>query len=310
MHLAEGTLPLSHAAGWGVALAAALVWSARARRAPAATPDQEAAQRALQVTATSVMFAATLLPLPVPVAGATSHLCLTPAMALLFGASRVLVPAVGVLLIQAVFFAHGGLTTLGANALTLGLVGPLVAVGLARALRPLPRAWRVGLAAGLASLSIYAADALILSLGLKAHAPMSQTSVALLLGFAPVQLPLALVEGALTAWMLAAIAKRRPGLMPPWWSLPGPTPQGSPGGALLIVWLVVAAAGLSGCAYEGLDGQVFGAIAARHGRAPQPSALDLSGGELGLLVSVATLFVMGFAAGRGFERLFGAGGPR
>ena len=38
---------------------------------------------------TSVLFAATLLPLPVPVVGATSHICLTPLFALIVGVRRV-----------------------------------------------------------------------------------------------------------------------------------------------------------------------------------------------------------------------------
>ena len=35
-----------------------------------------------------------------------------------------------VLLLQALFFAHGGLTTLGVNTLTLGVLGPIVTIGL------------------------------------------------------------------------------------------------------------------------------------------------------------------------------------
>ena len=74
---------------------------------------------------TSLLFAATLLPLPMPVVGATSHICRTPALALVVAARRMVWSTFFVLLLQAVFFAHGGLTTLGINTLTLGLLGPV-----------------------------------------------------------------------------------------------------------------------------------------------------------------------------------------
>ncbi|MEM6930808.1 MAG: energy-coupling factor ABC transporter permease, partial [Myxococcota bacterium] len=66
MHLAEGVLPLDQAIGWSVLAAPALVWSLggerRARQETSSSP-------VLMAGATSLLFAATLLPLPVPVVG-------------------------------------------------------------------------------------------------------------------------------------------------------------------------------------------------------------------------------------------------
>ena len=112
MHLAEGVLPLSQAIGWSALAAPVLLWSIRGedlarREAPPSST--------VMASVTSLLFAATLLPLPVPVVGATSHICLTPLFALIVGVRRIVWPTFFVLLLQAVFFAHGGLTTLGVN---------------------------------------------------------------------------------------------------------------------------------------------------------------------------------------------------
>ena len=134
MHLAEGVLPLSQAIAWSALAAPTVFWSLRGeQRTRRNTPSSSV----IMAGATSLLFAGTLLPLPVPVVGATSHICLTPVLALVVGVRRIVWPTFFVLLLQAVFFAHGGLTTLGVNVLTLGLLGPLTTVGLWALLRRL-----------------------------------------------------------------------------------------------------------------------------------------------------------------------------
>lgn len=134
MHLAEGVLPLEQVAVWSTVAAPVLWWSLRGERGRANADPRASAtlgvyshpSRILTAGATSLLFAATLLPLPVPVVGATSHLCMTPALALLIGLRRIVWPTFFVLLLQALCFAHGGLTTLGVNTLSLGVLGPSV----------------------------------------------------------------------------------------------------------------------------------------------------------------------------------------
>ncbi|MYI75469.1 MAG: hypothetical protein F4057_09185, partial [Acidobacteria bacterium] len=79
MHLAEGVLPLSQAIAWST-LAAPTVYSSlrREQRTRRNTPSSSVVMAGV----TSLLFAGTLLPLPVPVVGATSHICLTPVLAL------------------------------------------------------------------------------------------------------------------------------------------------------------------------------------------------------------------------------------
>ena len=97
MHLAEGVLPLSQAIGWSALAAPVLIWSIRgeelARR-------DDTSSSTVMASVTSLLFAATLLPLPVPVVGATSHICLTPLFALIVGVRRIVWPTFFVLLLM------------------------------------------------------------------------------------------------------------------------------------------------------------------------------------------------------------------
>lgn len=299
MHLAEGVLPLGHALTWSALAVPAVVSSLRyEQRARREAPSNSV----LMAGVLSLLFAGTLLPLPVPVVGATSHICLTPVLGLIVGVGRMVWPTFFVLLLQAVFFAHGGLTTLGVNTLTLGVVGPLATVGLWTVLRHLGvnQAFGLALACGLGSLSVYVADAAILALALSDATPPGTTFVAVLLGFAPVQVPLAVLESAASVGMVRLLANRRPDLLPS--SLRSLRTVSLPKAAVLLLLLAPSA---SGCGYQGIDGTVFGAAAEASGRAPTQTLVDLSQGELGLALSILIPFGLGFVAGRSWERLLG-----
>ena len=301
MHLAEGVLPLSQAIAWSALAAPTVYWSLRReQRTRRDTPSSSV----VMAGATSLLFAGTLLPLPVPVVGATSHICLTPVLALVVGVRRIVWPTFFVLLLQAVFFAHGGLTTLGVNTLTLGLLGPLTTAGLWASLRRLGVDGTLGLAlaCGVGGLSVYVADAVVLAVALSEMTAPVTTLGAVLLGFAPVQIPLAVLEAVASVGIVRLLATRRPDLLPS--SLKRLRTVSAP---LASAMLLVLATGLSGCAYEGIDGTVFGATAERAGRPPTESILDLSQGELGLAMSILVLFGMGFVAGRSWERVLRGG---
>ena len=301
MHLAEGVLPLGQGLAWSAAAAPAVYWSLRGeQRTRRDTPSSSI----VMAGATSLLFAGTLLPLPVPVVGATSHICLTPVLALVVGVRRIVWPTFFVLLLQAVFFAHGGLTTLGVNTLTLGLLGPLVTVGLRALLQRLgvDGALLLALACGAGSLSVYVADAAVLAVALSDAAAPATTFGAVLIGFAPVQVPLAVLEAVASVGIVRLLATRRPDLLPN--SLRRSRTVSAPVAPVTPALLVI---GLSGCAWEGIDGSVFGATAESAGRPPTGSILDLSQGEIGLAMSILILFGMGFVAGRAWEWVLGRG---
>ncbi len=301
MHLAEGVLPLGQAVAWSALAAPTVYWSLRReQRTRRDTPSSSV----VMAGATSLLFAGTLLPLPVPVVGATSHVCLTPVLGLVVGVRRIVWPTFFVLLLQAVFFAHGGLTTLGVNTLTLGLLGPLTTAGLWALLRRLGADGALGLAlaCGVGGLSVYVADAVVLAAALSGMTAPAATFGAVLLGFAPVQIPLAVLEAVASVGIVRLLATRRPDLLPN--SLRSLRTVSAP---LASAMLLLLATGLSGCAYEGIDGTVFGATAEGAGRPPTESIVDLSQGELGLAMSILILFGLGFVAGRTWERVLAGG---
>ncbi|MCH2110399.1 MAG: energy-coupling factor ABC transporter permease [Polyangiaceae bacterium] len=301
MHLAEGTLPLTHALGWCALATPVLLYSVRHERKQQETDSQSSL---LMAGATCLLIAVTLLPVPVPVVGATTHMCMTPVFALLVGARRIIWPTFFVLLLQALFFAHGGITTLGVNTLSLGLVGPLVASALwllARSCR-VPRDIAVGFACGLGGLSVYLVDACVLALGLSSSTPPTATLVAVIIGFAPVQIPLALVEGLLSAFLVRTLEQRRPELLPSG-LLKKSSKERSRSVVVSNTIVLLCLLLLNGCTYEGIDGTVFGAIAGSSGHPPEESLIDLSQGEVGLAMTIIVLFTLGFVAGRVWERL-------
>lgn len=296
MHLAEGVLPLSQAAAWSAVAAPVVAWSIRGEQVGQA---EGAPSSVIMAGVTSVLFAATLLPLPVPVVGATSHICLTPVLALVVGIRRIVWPTFFVLALQALFFAHGGLTTLGINTLTLGLVGPAMAIGLWGLLQRLGsgKALALGFACGAGGLGVYVADAGVLAFALSDAAAPATTFSLVLAGFAPVQLPLALLEAVVSVAIVRTLATRRPGLLPEGLRGFGALPP-----ARVSALLVLLSALSTGCAYEGVDGTVFGAASEAAGRPPTDSIIDLSQGELGLAMTIVILFGLGFIAGRTWER--------
>jgi cobalt/nickel transport system permease protein len=82
--------------------------------------------KALLAVSGAFMFVLSSLKMP-SVTGSCSHPCGNGLGAALFGPAATSVLAVIVLLFQAIILAHGGLTTLGANCFSMGIVGPFVA---------------------------------------------------------------------------------------------------------------------------------------------------------------------------------------
>ncbi|MDD4250561.1 MAG: energy-coupling factor ABC transporter permease, partial [Methanosarcina sp.] len=80
----------------------------------------------LLAVAGAFIFVLSSLKLP-SVTGSCSHPTGTGVAAIIFGPAISAVLGIIVLLYQALFLAHGGLTTLGANVFSMGIVGPVVA---------------------------------------------------------------------------------------------------------------------------------------------------------------------------------------
>ncbi|MBF0425852.1 MAG: energy-coupling factor ABC transporter permease [Magnetococcales bacterium] len=197
MHIMEGFLPPLHAAAWGVAALPFVV--AGVRRADRLLKEKPET-RLLLGACGAFSFVLSALKLP-SVTGSCSHPTGTGLGASLFGPSVMTLIATIVLLFQALLLAHGGLTTLGANLFSMGIVGPWLAWGCYRAGSTLGLALptTIFFAATLSDLATYITTALQLALAFPDPVSgIAGSAVKFLSVFAITQLPLAIVEGLLS----------------------------------------------------------------------------------------------------------------
>jgi cobalt/nickel transport system permease protein len=165
----------------------------------------------------AAVFIISLLPIPVPIAGTSSHPTGAPMAAIIVGPFVGAVLSSVSLLLQALFFAHGGLTTLGANTFSMGVVGTLTGYVVFRIGRKVGLS--LGLAAGIAGLlgdlAVYVCTSAQLALGMPGEHGMSFIKSFLTFAglFMPAQLPLALLEGFVTGGMVSYISKVRPDIL-------------------------------------------------------------------------------------------------
>src|SRR3712207_713747 len=125
MHIAEGFLPVTHAVGWTLAAAPFVVHGAR----QVVTEVRERPENTLLLGAAGAFtFVLSAVKLP-SFTGSSSHPTGTGAGAVLFRPPVMALLGTIVLLFQALLLAHGGLTTLGANAFAMAVVGPWAGYG-------------------------------------------------------------------------------------------------------------------------------------------------------------------------------------
>lgn len=210
MHIMEGFLPLAHAAGWW---AAALPFMAGGSRALARIVKEKPSARLLLGAAGAFVFVLSALKLP-SVTGSCSHPTGTGLGAILFGPAVMAVLGSIVLLFQALLLAHGGLTTLGANAFSMAVIGPWVSFAAWRACRKAGVTRDVGvfLAAALGNLATYTATSAQLAVAFPDPAGGFAGSLLKFMAiFSLTQIPLALAEGFVTVLVMRALAAYSPG---------------------------------------------------------------------------------------------------
>jgi cobalt/nickel transport system permease protein len=167
----------------------------------------------LPLLAVSGAFIFVLSSLKMPsVTGSCSHPTGTGMGAILFGPWITSVLSIIVLIYQAIFLAHGGLTTLGANTFSMGIAGPIVGYLVYKGAMK----WNVNMyiAVFLAALFADWATYIVTSIELALAFPAASGGVlasfeAFLAVFAVTQVPLAIVEGAVTALMFKYIVQLR-----------------------------------------------------------------------------------------------------
>lgn len=212
MHIAEGVLPVGWAVAWAVPAAAVVAQGLRQMNKEA---RENPARKPFYALMGAAVFIISLLPIPVPIAGTSSHPCGTPLAAILLGPLVSTVMGGVALFLQALFFAHGGLTTLGANIVSEGIIGSLTgwalfALGRRAGLPLFAAAFVAGFAGDLA---VYVATSAELALALHGDRPFVQALATFFIAYLPTQGPLAVAEGLFTGYALRFVAERRPDLL-------------------------------------------------------------------------------------------------
>ncbi|MCE1252245.1 MAG: energy-coupling factor ABC transporter permease [Anaerolineae bacterium] len=205
MHIMEGFLPLGWSLFWfAVAVPFWVIGFIQIKKLIVEKPES----RLLLGLAGAYTFVLSALKLP-SVTGSCSHPTGTGLGAVLFGPFPMSILGSIVLLFQALLLAHGGLTTLGANTVSMAIGGPLVAWAIWKGLKgKLPDSWVVFLAAAFADLLTYVITSLQLALAYPDPAGGFAVSfVKFATIFAITQIPLAISEGILTVLIFNALQK-------------------------------------------------------------------------------------------------------
>ena len=212
MHISEGILPFNWALLWSAIAVPFVAWGLYKLKKLSSV---DLSFKPLVGLMAAVVFIISCMPIPVPTAGTCSHPCGTGISGILLGpAISILITAVA-LLIQALFLAHGGLTTWGADIVSMGVMGSFAGFLTFRALRSIKVNIAVsGFMAGLfADWATYLTTSVELASGIRGDSPFMPLFWKILIAFIPTQLPLGILEGAMTAGMVVLLYKRRPDLL-------------------------------------------------------------------------------------------------
>ncbi len=210
MHIMEGFLPPMWCAVWYIIAIPVVAYGLyKIKKVVDETPES----KALLAVSGAFMFVISSLKLP-SVTGSCSHPTGNGLGAALFGPAATAVLATIVLIFQAILLAHGGLTTLGANIVSMGIVGPLVGWLVYLALKKVgcPSKINIFFIAFIADFATYLVTAI--QLGLAFPEPNTMAAITkFFLIFAPTQLPLAIAEGLLTVIIWNGLMSYKPKLL-------------------------------------------------------------------------------------------------
>ncbi len=211
MHIMEGFLPVWWAVFWWIAAIPFILWGLKTLK----TVIDENPEAKLMIGFAGA-FAFVLSALKIPsVTGSSSHPVGTALGTMLFGPAAMTVLGTIVLLFQALLLAHGGITTLGANAFSLAIAGPFAAYAVYKGLKktgvnPGTTAFFTAFSANIVT---YSVTSFQLALAFPSETGGIWTSFLEFSGiFAITQLSLAVCEGFLTAAAVNWLEKHRASL--------------------------------------------------------------------------------------------------
>ncbi|MDR0913259.1 MAG: cobalt ECF transporter S component CbiM [Methanobrevibacter sp.] len=210
MHIMEGFIPWYWCLFWFILSIPVVAYGIyRIKKVTDEVPES----KALLAVSGAFMFILSSLKIP-SVTGSCSHPTGNGLGAALFGPAVASVLAAIVLIFQALLLAHGGLTTLGANIFSMGIIGPVVAYFVYKTVvkAGLNSSIAIFFAAFLGDLLTYVTTAIQLSLAFPQ--PSFTTALGVFLGiFAVTQIPLAIAEGLLSVVVWNTLKSSKLGLL-------------------------------------------------------------------------------------------------
>ena len=211
MHISEGILPTQWWVLWYAVAIPFVAWGLRDLRVKSA---REPFFKPMVGLIGAAVFVVSCMPIPMP-SGTCSHPCGTGMAAIFIGPALTVVVSSVALLLQALFLSHGGLTTLGANIVSMGVAGALVGWSVFRLTRRmgLPPWGAAFLAGMLSDWATYVTTSFELATALHGTGSLLHLFTAIGVSFLPTQLPLGIAEGIVAAGVYTFIATRRPSLL-------------------------------------------------------------------------------------------------
>jgi cobalt/nickel transport system permease protein len=206
MHIMEGFLTVEWALfWWGVTLPSLIIGLRSIKKKVKEHPELK------MMLGLSGAFAFVLSALKIPsVTGSCSHPTGVGLGAILFGPTTMSVVGFIVLLFQSLLLAHGGITTLGANAFSMAVVGPIISYLVYKGATKVGLSFSVAvfLAATLGDLGTYVVTSFQLALAFPSEVGGMMASFAKFSSiFAITQIPLAISEGLLTVIIMNVLTK-------------------------------------------------------------------------------------------------------
>jgi len=305
MHISEGILPFKWAGLWYLIAIPFLVKGILdIKKKSKITPSF----KPLLGMMGALIFVISCMPVPVPTAGTCSHPAGTGISAILIGPIMSIFVTSIALLIQALFLAHGGITTWGADIASMGIAGSFAAFFAFKILRKFNASLFVsGFVAGiLADWATYITTSFELASALHGAKPMFPLFWAILIAFIPTQLPLGILEGFLTGGMIVFVYKRRPDILV---SLGVIKKSAVKIVSILLVFLFFLANSHFAFAqgetkWGGIDESIVEKVAQEHGRAAWTPFINTDQGDLLLFVFLLAGTFGGFVMGYNFRKLF------
>jgi cobalt/nickel transport system permease protein len=249
------------------------------------------------------VFAVQMINFAIPGTGSSGHLGGGLLLTILLGPAAAFLSIASVLTVQALFFADGGLLALGCNIFNLGffpcfVAWPLVFRRLAGKTPSPGRLYGATVLAALVALQ-FGAFSVVAETALSGVAELPFTTF--LLVMQPIHLAIGLVEGVVTAALIAFIARARPEILAT--AVIGSslrTTSLKPLLAALVVATVLVGTGLSWFASSRPDGLDWSIAQVARGAEPQAPKDGWHGTLAGLQEKIALLPDYGFR-GRGGE---------